>query len=175
MFRTQAEAASDGQRASIRRWQGKDRFYRQVQRAAAQIAGASEEAQDVMEDLIALAQPLQENVVVWRGVRSVDDTFGVPAERLDARLGRRRASAQFFATSAARSIVERKSTEPATSPALLRVQARRGTHVVWVPPLGDEESAGQMELLFLPTALVRILNVDRNGDMAMVFVEVSDG
>jgi hypothetical protein len=58
-------------------------------------------------------------------------------------------------------IVEREFTEPATSPALLRVQARRGTHAVWVPPLGDEENAGQMELLFLPTALVPILDVDR--------------
>lgn len=61
------------------------------------------------------------------------------------------------------------------SRALLRVQARRGTHAVWVPPLGDEENAGQMELLFLPTALVPILDVDRSGEMPMVFVEVSDG
>lgn len=109
MFRGQAEVANDEQRASVRRWQGRDRFYRQVQRAAAQVVGASEEAQDVMEDLIALAQPLQDDVVVWRGVRSVDDTFGVPAERLDDLIGGRRASAQFFATSADRGIVERDS------------------------------------------------------------------
>jgi hypothetical protein len=99
----------------------------------------------------------------------------VPAERLDDLIGSRRASAQFFATSADRGIVEREFSEPATSPALLRVQARRGTHAVWVPPLGDEENAGQKELLFLPTALVRIHNVDRSGEMPMVFVEVSDG
>jgi hypothetical protein len=175
MFRGQAEVANDEHRASVRRWQGRDRFYRQVQRAAAQVVGASEEAQDVMEDLIALAQPLQDDVVVWRGVRSVDDTFGVPAERLDDLIGGRRASAQFLATSADRGIVEREFTEPATSPALLRVQARRGTHAVWVLPLGDEENAGQMELLFLPTALVRILDVDRSGEMPMVFVEVNHG
>lgn len=175
MFRGQAQAASDDQRASVRRWQGRDRFYRQVQRAAAQEAGASEEAQDVMENLIALAQPLQDNVVLWRGIRSLDDTFGVPADRLDDLIGGRRASAQFFATSVDRRVVEREFTEPATSPALLRVQARRGTHAVWVPPLGDEENAGQMELLFLPAVFVRILNVDRSGEMPMVFVEVSDG
>jgi hypothetical protein len=58
MFRAQAHTASDGHRASVRRWQGRDRFYRQVQRAAAQVVGASEEAQAVMEDLIALARPL---------------------------------------------------------------------------------------------------------------------
>jgi hypothetical protein len=86
-------AASDEQRASVRRWQNRDRFYRQVQRAAAQEVGASEEAQDVMEDLMALAQPLQGTIVVWRGIRSVDDTFGVPAERLDDLIGGRRASA----------------------------------------------------------------------------------
>lgn len=48
-------------------------------------------------------------------------------------------------------------------------------HAVWVPPLGDEENAGQMELLFLPTAQVRILSVDRSEDMPIVLVEVSDG
>ena len=37
MFRGQAEVANDEQRASVRRWQGRDRFYRQVQRAAAQV------------------------------------------------------------------------------------------------------------------------------------------
>jgi hypothetical protein len=95
MFRAQAEAASDGHRASVRRWQGKDRFYRQVQRAAAPVVSASEEAQDVMEDLVAVAQPLQDNVVVWGGVRSIDDTFGVPTERLEDLIGSRRASAQF--------------------------------------------------------------------------------
>lgn len=71
--------------------------------------------------------------------------------------------------------VEREFTEPATSPALLRVHARQGMHAVWVPPLGDEENAGQMELLFLPTAQVRILSVDRSEDMPIVLVEVSDG
>jgi hypothetical protein len=40
-----------------------------------------------MEDLIALAQPLQDNVVLWRGVRSVVDTFGVPAEGLHDLIG----------------------------------------------------------------------------------------
>jgi hypothetical protein len=175
IFRAQAETASDGQRASVRLWQGRDQFYRQVQRAAAQEVGASELAQDVMEDLIALAQPLQDNVVVWRGVRSVDDTFGVPAEVLQDLIGVRLVSTRFFATSADRSVVEGEFTEPATRPALLRVQARRGTHAVWIPPLGDQEDARQMELLFLPTALVRILDIEHSRDMPIVFVEVSDG
>jgi hypothetical protein len=73
-------------------------------------------SQDVMEDLIALAQPLQDSVVVWRGVRSIDDTFGVPAERLDDLIGNRRASAQFLATSADRGTAEREFSEPATRP-----------------------------------------------------------
>ena len=175
MFRGQTEAASDGQRASVRRWQGMDRFYRQVQRAAAQVLDVPEEAQAVMEDLIALAEPLRDDVVVWRGVRSVDETFGFPAEHLEDVVGAARVAAQFFATSADRGIVEGEFTEPAISPALLRVRARRGSHAVWVPPLGNEENAGQMELLFLPTVQVRILGVDRSGDMPIVFVEVSDG
>ncbi|MGO9041442.1 MAG: hypothetical protein ACLQIK_07300 [Mycobacterium sp.] len=175
MFRGQTETASDGQRASVRRWQGTDRFYRQVQRAAAQVVDVPDEAHDVMEDLIALAQPLRDEVVVWRGVRSVDETFGVAAKHLVDLVGAARAAAQFFATSADRGIVEGEFTGPATSPALLRVQARRGAHAVWVPPLGNEENAGQMELLFLPTAQVRILGLDRSGEMPIVFVEVSDG
>src|SRR5258705_6768035 len=169
MFRGQAQSASDDQRASVRRWQGRDRFYRKVQRAAAQEVGAAEEAHEVMENLIALAQPLPDTVVVWRGVRSVQDTFGVPPQHLGDLVGARREVARFFSTSADRDIVEREFVEPATSPALLRVLALTGTHAVWVPPLGDEENAGQMELLFLPTALLRILNVDRSREMPMIF------
>ena len=64
-----------------------------AKRCVIQEDGASEEAQDVMEDLIALAQPLQGTIVVWRGIRSVDDTFGMPAERLDDLIEGQRASA----------------------------------------------------------------------------------
>ena len=110
MFRGQTETASDGQRASVRRWQGTDRFYRQVQRAAAQVVDVPDEAHDVMEDLIALAQPLRDEVVVWRGVRSVDETFGVAAKHLVYFVGAARAAAQFFATSADRGIVEGEFT-----------------------------------------------------------------
>lgn len=175
VFRWQTEAATDEQRTSVRRWQNRDKFYQQVQRAAAQEVGVPEEAHAVMEDLITLAEPLPDEVTVWRGIRSVERTYGVPTQHLGTLIGATRQIARFLSTSVDRSIVENEFVEPATSPAILRVHAARGTHAVWIPPLGEKQHACQLELLFLPTALMRILKVDCSGNMPVLFVEVSDG
>jgi hypothetical protein len=172
LFAEQASSASAQQRASVRRWQGKDRFYQEVQRAAAQDPDASALAMDVVDDLVALAMPLPEAVEVWRGVRSVDNTFGVSIAQLSGSVGVESEAERFVATSTSRQVVEREFTEPATSPALLRVIAQKGTPAVWIPALGHPKSAGQRELLFMPTARVRILDVDLAGELPIVDVSL---
>lgn len=176
LFADQARSATREQRASVRRWQGRDRFYEEVQLAAAQDPNASVEARDVADDLVAIARPLPETVEVWRGIRSVDQTFGVGiADLYPDHLGETLEAERFVATSTSRDIAGREFTEPSTSPAVLSVLGQRDTLAVWVPPLGAPESAAQRELLFLPTAQVLILAIDRRGEIPMVTVVVSNG
>ncbi len=75
IFADQRAGATFQQRQSVRRWQGRDRFYRLVQLAVIEDPGASDEARDVADDLTMLAAPLTQGVRVWRGIRSIEATF----------------------------------------------------------------------------------------------------
>jgi hypothetical protein len=176
LYRDQASSATWQQRASVRRWQATDRYYQEVQLAAAQDPNASDEARDIVDDLVALARPLPETVEVWRGVRSVDDTFGVSIEAMfPDHVGEAHDAERFLATSTSRDVATAEFTAPSTSPALLRVIAQEGTLALWVPPLGILENAGQRELLFLPSTQVLIIDVDRRSELPIVTVSLSNG
>jgi hypothetical protein len=77
MFAEHTTQVDFRQRASVRRWQGRGRYYEQVQRAAQDVPNASDDALQVMNDLQDVARPLPEDVQVWRGVRSVKESFGL--------------------------------------------------------------------------------------------------
>ncbi|WP_373120723.1 hypothetical protein [Mycobacterium marinum] len=175
LFANQAAVASDKQRASVDLWQGKgERLYREVQRAV-NGQDADVAAYDVADDLQDLMEPLPENVVVWRGVRSTEAVFGVPSENLEELVGTDRVVPRFFATSLDRNVAEGEFTRPGPSPALYRIAAQAGTPALWVPPLGSVSEVYQQELLFPPGVVVRILNVDRTYSVPIVEVEVSHG
>lgn len=175
LFADQARSATPEQRASVLRWQGKDeRFYEQVQRSA-RGQSATTAAFDVAEDLQDLMVPLPEGIEVWRGVRDVEKTFGVQADRLEELVGQTYDVPAFFATSLDRKVAETEFTRPGPKPAFYRIAARVGTPAVWVPPLGRGEGAYQQELLFPPGVVVRILGVVRSSGVPVVEVEVSDG
>jgi hypothetical protein len=175
IFADQSANATAEQRRSVRRWQGRDRFYEQVQRAVRDDPAASDEARLVADDLASLAAPLTQPIVVWRGIRSVDVTFGVSSAELHTLAGQTFAIDQFFATSVDRRIAEKEFTEPAPAPALYRVRVEAGTEAVWIPPLGVAEEARQMELLLLPDLEARILAIDESDTPPIVGMEVSDG
>jgi hypothetical protein len=175
IFADQSANATSGQRQSVRRWQGRDRFYEQVQLAATDNPSASDEARDVADDLTALAAPLTQTIEVWRGIRSIDKTFGVPAAGLSALVGQSFDVDRFFSTTIDRRVAEREFAEPARAPALYRIAVQGGTTVVWLPPVGDPEEAHQQELLLLPGIETRIVAVDTSGAIPIVEVEVSDG
>lgn len=175
IFADQCAHATTQQRQSVHRWQGRDRFYQQVQRAVKDDPDASDEARDVADDLTTLAAPLTQRVVVWRGIRSIDNTFGVPREKLASLIGRTFEVDQFFATTADRRVAEAEFTEPSTTPALYEIAVQAGTEAIWVPPLGAAEEARQQELLLLPGVETRIVAVDLLGELPIIEVEVSDG
>lgn len=175
IFADQSADATVEQRQSVRRWQGRDRFYQQVQHAAKDDPAASEEARDVADDLTTLAVPLTQRIVVWRGIRSIDDTFGVSSRELEMLLNQTLQVDQFFATTVDRRVAQAEFTEPARAPAIYKITVQPGTEAVWIPPLGAPEEARQMELLLLPGIEARIVAVDRTGEMPIIEVEVSDG
>jgi len=175
IFADQSANATAEQRKSVRRWQGRDRFYQQVQHAARDDPTASDEARLVADDLASLAAPLTQSIVVWRGIRSVGVTFGVSLAELHTLAGKTFAIDQFFATSVDRRVAEKEFTEPAPAPALYRVEVEAGTEAVWIPPLGVAEEARQMELLLLPGLEARILAIDESDTPPIVGMEVSDG
>jgi len=150
IFANQSATATAEQRASVRRWQGRDRFYREVQRAARDDPAASDEARRVADDLASLAAQLTQQIVVWRGIRSIDNTFGVSSADLHTLIGQTFEIDQFFATTVDRRIAWGEFTEPAPAPALYRVRVEAGTEAVWIPPVGFPEETLQTELLLLP-------------------------
>ena len=77
IFADQTSNATPEQRRSVQRRQGRDRFYKQVQLAALDDPSASIEAIDAADDLTTLGEPLTQMVKVWRGIRSVENTFGI--------------------------------------------------------------------------------------------------
>lgn len=175
IFADQSRAATSEQRASVRRWQGRDRFYQQVQLAAQDDPNASDEARDAADDLTSLATPISQQVVVWRGIRSIDRTFGVSRDELPTMVNQTLQVDQFFATTADRRVAEEEFLVPATVPVLYKVAVQAGTEAVWIPPLGDAEDARQQELLLLPGIETRIVAVDLSGEVPIIEVEVSDG
>lgn len=175
IFADQTAAATREQREAVIRWQCRDRFYHQVQLAVIDDNAASEDARDVADSLTSLGAPLTQPVEVWRGIRSIDNTFGVPAEQLPTLIGHRFEVDRFFSTTVDRRVAEQEFTEPAPAPALYKITVQGGTEAVWLPPLGDPEEARQQELLLLPGIESRIVAVEMSVAVPIVLVEVSDG
>lgn len=154
----------------MQRWQGLDRFYQQVQAAVTDAPGSTDEAFAVAEDLRRIAQRLDEDVQVWRGIRSVEDSFDSGLDQLAARPAA--ILRRFLSTSVHQRVARSEFTRPGRDPALLKITARAGVRAVWIPPIGDPDMSYQGELLFQPGALVRIVSVEPQGDVPLVEMEV---
>ncbi|MCT7369454.1 hypothetical protein [Mycolicibacterium llatzerense] len=170
LFADQTNSVTPRQKASVERWQGTDRFYEQVQNAFEDPDNASDEALQVMSDMQDIAAPLPEEVVLWRGIRDVTKELGAPAADLQPQV---KELNRFMATTLHRQVAASEFTRPGKNPALVKITARTGSRVVWVPPLGDPTMAGQGELTFTRGHQVAILRVDTSGDIPVIEVEVS--
>lgn len=175
MFAQWTTGVSATERASVRRWQSMDRFYVQVQ-AAAQGRAADPQAYTVAGDLMAIARrgQLAAPVAVWRGVRSSQAVFGVPADELESVVGRDEVLNRFFATSTdpRRALEEFTRPPNASGAVLMRVRAAAGTPAAWIAAVGDPALREQAELLFTPGSRLRIVAIDRSGEVPIVDVEV---
>lgn len=176
LFAEQSSGASDRQRESVLKWQGKDeRSYRDIQLAAAGMAGAPQWAKGIVDDLDALMALLPEQVQVWRGVRNSGAAFQVPSGHLEELIGVPQEIDRFFATSLDRVVALDEFAEPGSDPVVYKIAARADTPALWVPPLGSGDDAYQKELLFPRGVIVRIVRVDRSQGVPIVEVEARDG
>lgn len=174
LFAGQTAGASAIQRESVLKWQKPDdRFYRDVQRAAAGEFGASQEAQDVVDDLDSLMAQLPEQVEAWRGARSASRTFGLASDQLESLLNVDKQVDRFFATSLNRQVVENEFIAPGPDPVMYRITAQVGAYALWVAALGDPRASYQQELLFPPGTSVRIVDVDRTYRVPIIRAEVT--
>lgn len=171
MFARQSRLANASQRDSIRQWQAKGRYYERVQQAVAGEREASSEVLLVLSDLQDLAQSLGADVRVWRGIRSVRETFGAGIDDLmdlpDQNVRR------FMSTSVHHGVVRDEFLYPGSDVAIVKVQAKAGAAAVWVPPIGSAEMRYQGELLFQPGVVLRIVAVDASWDVPIIEAEVS--
>ena len=172
-YAQQTQQASNQQRSAVRRWQRKDRFYEQVQNAAAG-KQANTQALDVAAHLDNLATPLEGgDVQVWRGVRDVEKELGVSAAELTTLVGHPKVLQRFMSTTTERAVATAEFNTPGANTAVLDVTAREGVRAVWMPPLGNPDSSYQQELLFPPGQRLSIIGVDTSGDIPVISVEVS--
>lgn len=171
MFAEQTHFATPGQRAAVTRWQAKDRYYEQVQRAAQGDPDASDDARRVASDLHDLARPLLEDVQVWRGSRSVSDSFHVGIGELCA--GTAHITAWFVAATIDPAVARDEFTRPGRDPAVFKITAKAGTGAIWIPPIGDPDEAYQGELLVMPGSMLRILAVNTMSGLPVIEAEVS--
>ncbi|TDO18143.1 hypothetical protein EV580_1325 [Mycobacterium sp. BK086] len=171
LFAGQADGATAGQKDLAARWQSLDRYYEQVQAAAVDDPSASEDSIAVAEGLRRLTLPLPEDVQVWRGIRSIEATFGTGIEQVAGRPDE--IMRRFLSTSVHEQVARDEFTQPGRNPAMLKITAKAGVKAVWMPPLGDPTMAYQGELLFQTGALLRIVDVDTSGEVPVIEVEVS--
>lgn len=171
LFSTQTAEATPQQRSAVTRWQSADRFYEKVQEA---LGGTGDpDAMSVAQELSKLAQPLPEDMEVWRGIRSIGKTFGVARVEVGSLSGRQWVGERLMATTTSREVAISEFTDPGPSPAILQVTTRAGSPSVWIPPLGKLEHARQSELLLMQGIRVRILDIDISGHVPLIRMEVT--
>lgn len=162
----------DSARESIVRWQGMDRFYVQVQKAADGV-NDDPEALKVLDELDVAARrtPLQRDVLMWRGVRNWQAAFGLESLKEIATYDKEQA--RFTAISSDRKVAEEEFTTFDKAGALLKITARKGTPGIWMPANGSDshELIRQQEFLVPPGARIRVVSV-RNGELPIIEVEL---
>lgn len=166
---------SDEERAAVLRWQGMDRFYRDIQNYVRSDV-QNEEAMlvaDLLEGSI-VAGVLQHDVVMYRGIRNVSSIIRRTNSDLERYIGQTIETPSFLAASTSREQATSGFTRPfiGGGPVLFELTIRAGTPALWVAGAGDPAMADQRELLLGTAYSLLILSVDYSGSVPTVRAEV---
>lgn len=157
--------ATPGERASVRAYQHLEEH---ADRVGARSPGSGDRLDylwPLREDLDRLIarSVLPVDVVTYRGIGNAEEELP-----LDPGLDR---TSSYLSTTLDRGVAEREFAV-GPRPAVLRIGVHRGTHALWVPPLGWRELANEQELLFPRDTLVRYGARRQEGPLLIVTCEV---
>lgn len=157
--------ATPGERASVRAYQHLEEHAERVRARALGYGDPREHLWALGEDLDRLLarSVLPVDVVTYRGIGDADEELP-----FDAGLDR---TSTYLSTTLDRRVAEREFAV-GPRPAVLRIGVHRGTHALWVPPLGWRELANEQELLFPRDTLVRYGARRHEGPLLVVTCEV---
>lgn len=173
-FASVSTSLTRAERGAVGRWQEPGRGYEPVQRLLRSGVGD----RDVREWARALDRAidrgrLARELSTWRGIRSTEATFGLPADRLGESIGFARRFDGLTATTISPMVARREFTRPELEggAALLRLHLPIGLPSSWLPPIGIQSMRHQMELLLPDRLKYRILG-NTVEDILVVEMEV---
>lgn len=170
------ERLTGAQLRALIAWQAPDRGYERLQRALATGEGVSASDRKTVGDLLTAIYTgrVPFAIQTWRGVRSTDQTFGLPSDQLEHLIGRQIQVGRFFAVSTELRVAADDFTVPPLSggPAIMSLSIPPDQRAAWVSLAGDESMSGQRELLLGPEAQYRVTGVSNADGIAIVEAEV---
>lgn len=122
-----------------------------------------------------VTHPLVNSYTAWRGVRSVEATFGLAVDWLHEIVGLTAKLDRFLAVSMDREVAIGEFAKPELKggEALMQVALSPGVRIAWIPRVGRADLAYQQELLVRPGMMQRIVGIERSGPMPSVLMEVT--
>lgn len=164
------------ERVAASRWQQPGRGYEAVQRFYRLGSGTP--------NVIAWARGLDElidrgelarELVVWRGLRSSQSSFGVASQDIGRLVGSTGRFAGLVATTLSRRVAVADFTKPelAGGPLLLHMRLPIGLPVAWLAAIGRPELKHQLELLLPDDLGYRIVSATVEEGMTIMDVEVA--
>jgi hypothetical protein len=176
-FRAWAEGLTAKQRRALLRWQADNNGYAEFPRYVREPGVTFDRRLDgivVQLTTAILAGRTPADLVVWRGVRSSVDAFGVAASRLHELVGVERVMEGFLSTSFDEDVVRDAFLDPAGTggAVLIELGVRAGTPAAWLPLGGWSGQTGECELLLLPGRRILVGGVTSDGDQPILRGEV---
>lgn len=168
-------ALTDSQRSAIGTWQDMDRGYVHIQ-AAVSSGEMSAATRVVVRDLLEVTgnSLIPEDLVLWRGIRSSEQVFGISAPELRTLIGQEVVQTRFLAGSLSESVARDQFTKPelAGGAVLLRMKVAAGIPAAWIAGAGRAEMRSQLEVLLRPRHSLRIVDVQYPDGVPVIEVEV---
>lgn len=125
------------------------------------------------DDELAAPGACPDDVVVWRGIRNLEATFGVARDSAHSLVDKVRLAAGFLSTTTHRSVAVSEFVGSKRG-ALLRIRVPAGTKAAWLPAAGDPSLGYQGELLLEEDLYLHINATSEEDGILILDCEVTE-